>query len=354
MVSEVRVTAGRAVLVVAFATIGFLGAVSLATAHPYLNSSEPGCDGSDPNVVLCDDFERGSWATSFDDDQAPANAGWYLSPIGSNGSLPYVICGTGSRDGGQATGPGAVGTNCTAYTISTFNDTNGGNAIRGEHGYGPNPDLSGTVGASTYNELYFRFYVKTSTGFQWPFAAGQKIISHGIANVGAGGIDIAGAPTRNSTFEACPIYDCGTLNFANPQNTKPGCLAGAYLCQNVGTLFDLAGLQNHWIFIEGHIKLNTFTGTTPNQDGIWEMWLSDCGVNGLGCTGTPTLRARFTNVRWVNNNNQLGKFFFDFWGNPAVGGTFYWDQLKVSRVGPIGFMGGNTTPPAAPSNLTVR
>lgn len=53
-----------------------------AWADTYFNSSEPGCDGSDPTVLMCDDFEDGSWADRCDNSQA--NDGWcaaeYVSP----------------------------------------------------------------------------------------------------------------------------------------------------------------------------------------------------------------------------------------------------------------------------------
>src|SRR4051812_17314075 len=39
----------------------------------YFNSAEPGC-GTDPSIVLCDDFESGSWYTK-DCDQANASGG---------------------------------------------------------------------------------------------------------------------------------------------------------------------------------------------------------------------------------------------------------------------------------------
>jgi hypothetical protein len=32
-----------------------------ASADGYYNSSEPGCNGSDPNVLFCDDFETAGW-----------------------------------------------------------------------------------------------------------------------------------------------------------------------------------------------------------------------------------------------------------------------------------------------------
>src|SRR5438309_2475302 len=88
---------------------------SRAHANPYFNSSEPGCNGSDPNVLMCEDFEHdangntpGTWYTK-DCDQANASGGllqtkgWcgtiFANPITPPGA---ATCG----------GAGAMGTNC--------------------------------------------------------------------------------------------------------------------------------------------------------------------------------------------------------------------------------------------------
>src|SRR5262245_49175420 len=53
----------RGLVATVFAAVTFLALVAgpPASAHPYFNSSEAGCDGSDPNVLMCDDFEDGTW-----------------------------------------------------------------------------------------------------------------------------------------------------------------------------------------------------------------------------------------------------------------------------------------------------
>ena len=79
-------------------------------------------------------------------------------------------------------------------------------------------------------------------------------------------------------------------------------------------------------------------------DGLVEMWINDCGTNGA-CTGTPTLRTRMTNVAFDRNQTgcttapcKIEVLWFENWANPGSTGTGYFDQLKVSKAGPIGFM----------------
>ena len=89
------------------------------------------------------------------------------------------------------------------------------------------------------------------------------------------------------------------------------------------------------------------------RDGFYQLWMDNCGANGLGCTGTPTLRASYNNVIWrgADRPQDIGTLFVDWWANNDTGtggsrGNLLIDQLKVST-GPIGFMGGSGPPPTA-------
>src|SRR5439155_17603430 len=86
---------------------------------------------------------------------------------------------------------------------------------------------------------------------------------------------------------------------------------------------------------------------TPGvANGVLEIWADNCGANGLGCTGTPTLRAQYTNVLWrlAGDNTQIGSIWLESWSNiPSIGEEYY-DQIKVSKVGPIGFTPMGTPP----------
>src|SRR6266853_1970655 len=62
-----------------------------ASADPYFNSSEPGCDGSNPNTLWCEDFESpgvsgGRWYAE-DCDTANANGGIDLRTKGWCGTI---------------------------------------------------------------------------------------------------------------------------------------------------------------------------------------------------------------------------------------------------------------------------
>jgi hypothetical protein len=94
-------------------------------------------------------------------------------------------------------------------------------------------------------------------------------------------------------------------------------------------------MTGRWAYVEMHIKMNT-----PGQsNGIWELWLNDCGTDGR-CTGTPTLRARHTTVEWQgpNDNKQIRSIWFENWANPGSVGTELYDQIMVKTTGPIGFL----------------
>ena len=100
-----------AVTIALLATLGVLATSTTAVADMNFNSSEPGCDGSDPNVLMCDDFESGAWY-SLNCDIANTTGGllqthgWcgtiYADPITPAGA---AVCGS----------KGAVGTNCAAH-----------------------------------------------------------------------------------------------------------------------------------------------------------------------------------------------------------------------------------------------
>src|SRR5262245_34688266 len=79
--------------------LGVFAYTTAAHADPYFNSAEPGCDGTDPDVLLCDDFEDGDWF--FDGDaNLPENDGWNRMSLGEV---------EGAARCGRA---GAAGTSC--------------------------------------------------------------------------------------------------------------------------------------------------------------------------------------------------------------------------------------------------
>lgn len=360
-----RRTSRAALLIVASLTISLLFALAvMATADPFFNSSEPGCDGSDPNVLMCEDFETadalhlppagpgpgvGTWA-SENADVANSNGGIDVRTKGwamwIREGYPHSMCGPGI---------GFAGSNCAARSILQAGTDGGGQTAMAEHNFAPS---TGPGQGTEYTEFWARFYYKRSAGFV--FNDSQKFISLNPCCAGRGGIFFGGlgdggnGPGRM----ACPVWDCNYEGYQNPQNP----VSDAYLHQNQGRDINVRNLNGHWIFLEFHVKLNTYNV----RNGILEMWIDDCGTSGTLCTGTPTLRARYTNVGWSGissfgptprHDAGFGELFLDIWGNPSDGGTILFDNIKVAKAGPIGFLRQGTvtaSPPATPTNLTVR
>jgi hypothetical protein len=273
----------------------------------YYNSSEPGCDGSDPNVLLCDDFEDGTWYEK-NCDQANASGG-LLQTDGWCGTIyGDPISPAGAATCGSA---GAAGTNCAAN--GGLHDGSTGGVNMADHNLGPN--------GNGYNEIWLRYYIKALPGYVY---GAQKMITINATSAGSGGISIggSGSPFGDGAYDTCPVYDCNTTGEIY------------YYRQNQSQVLKLSQILGHWAYVEMHIKLNT-----PGQkDGIWELWINDCGTTGV-CTGTPTLRSHYTTVEWQGptDNKQIRSLWFENWANPGSVGTELYDQIKVSKGGQIGF-----------------
>ncbi len=325
-----------------------LMASTATAAGLYLNSSEPGCDGSDPTVVWCDDFEHdatggtsGNKWYGLNCDQAQAGGlaqtkGW-CGTIYANSYIPNsVVCG----------GQGAAGSSCAATSGLLP---------------GPNPDNTGNMGdhdagpaSGGYQTLYFRLMIKYSVGHS---TGPLKTLTFNKWGAGNGGISIGGFGNGGGPWSMCPVQDCNSLGFMNPQNT--GCAFGSnyYLCQNQNRNLDFSSLTGHWLAMQLRVTMNTGGG----QNGVYELYLDDCGVNGLGCTGTPTLRSRFTNVRWTPGSDTIKSIWVENQSPPPPDGPArgqqWYDQIKVATVGPIPFVGGissDRTAPSAPGSPAIR
>jgi hypothetical protein len=311
-----------------------------AEAGYYLNSAEPMCNGSDSTVLMCDDFEDGSWYTTNGDISGgknnTANDGWsgtiYADPITPAGA---AVCGN----------QGAVGSNCSA--TSGYLDGSEGGQNFGDHDLGPN--------LSSYNEIFWRYYIRTSNDTVW---SGEKMLTFNKCCAGVGGIyfgstgaGVSGAGANNTAeFNVCPVYDCF--------DSQKG--FGGWRTQNQGSKLGVAA-NNHWYYVEIHVKLNS-----PGQaNGIYEVWIDDCGI-GLGCTGPGTLRTRYTDVQWVGpgDNSLIGSLWLENWGNNRPGassvkagtiGTHYYDQIVVAtrRIGPMGVK-VDMTPPGIVTGVSIQ
>lgn len=309
----------------------------------YLNSSELGASRNttqDPDIVFADDFEDQAWY-SCDCDNRP-------SSISQDGWCGTVYSGTTS--GSCPNGPnvlnaiisgGAVGSSW-AGNYGSMASTSCGSGCAGnmaEHELGPTTQTG-------YNELWIRFYWQFSSDFV--LQGNTKLLTFKTTSPGTAGFDIGsmGTGENSDRLPICPQYDCNTIGYVNPQNT--GAPSSAFLWPNMGSAFHFDDYGGHWIATEVHIKLETTAGVT--QDGMWEVWADDCGVDGLSCPNSLTQRASFTNIRWrvPGNTSLIRTVWFEgqrdyrtgssYDGtNLAHGSYLYVDQIMIKKAnGPIG------------------
>jgi len=170
--------------------------------------------------------------------------------------------------------------------------------------------------------MYIRFMPGYVFNGNQKFQSGQRAAHFG-------GIEYYGIGRNLNIMDLCPVQSCNNLN-------EP------YLGQNQGN--NITMVTGRWYYLEYRVILNTI----DVRNGTFQMWIDDCGSNGLGCTGTPTLRESRTDVLYRGTgfgmfNGQIGGYFMDIWGNPSDGGEIRFDQIIVSKTGPIGFMGATAS-----------
>ena len=330
----------------ALALVGLTAGTS--AADMYLNSSEPMCNGTDSTMLMCDDFEDGDWAqtncdgnrngsniTSDPQNYAP-NDRWCLNvfyPDNFAGNNNFTVSG------------GAAGTS-RAATSGVRSGTSG---MMGSHGL-----------PSDYTEIYIREYIY----FKSDYVGGhEKMFDILPVNWNPGGGDIIALGYNyfgNNEFCWIPYKYQDTGRQGQPN---------AWMCQNqtIGSGVDSMGRSTptgapitwqtgHWYYIEVHLKLNTGS----NFDGKYDLWMDDCGTNGLGCTGPGTLRASYSDARyWTPSDisfygGNIKGFWQETWSNPSSTGTTYYDQIVVAtrRIGPMGV--GVVASPAPLTQLRIN
>jgi hypothetical protein len=277
--------------------------VTVTAAPPsnmYFNSSEAGC-GTDSNVLLCDDFEDGDWYTK-NCDQANGSGGL----LQTDGWCGTIYNNAGLAAGTARCGGAGLKSTCTA-TTGVLSGTTGNMA---DHAL-----------AQGVNEVWVRFYTKPLAGYQF---GAEKMLTFNDGAAGGGGIRWGNlswncASTTASTGQL-------TMGFPPPMDVCQS--------QNVGNGITIQ--SGNWYFYEVHYRLSS----PGAADGVFELWVDSCGPNGTACPATPTLRMRRTDVRndRTSTSELIRVLWFEAWSNPTSQGERYLDQIKVSKVGPIGFM----------------
>jgi hypothetical protein len=164
--------------------------------------------------------------------------------------------------------------------------------------------------------VYIRWYAKWQSGYL--FGAEKHM------NVTNSFQDIAFANVQ---------LNCGYGGQSPTADPYIQVIYGEDVCQgpNISPITIQSG---RWYFFEIHVRAGAGTG------GLVELWINDCGVGGDSCGVSPTLRTRMTGLNLPGNSHgsMIETIWMENWANPASSGTGpLWDQVKVSRVGPIGF-----------------
>jgi hypothetical protein len=249
------------------------------------NSAESGC-GTDGNVLLCDDFEDGDWYTK-NCDQANASGG-LLQTDGWCGTIYGPMT-------PAACGNAGVKSNCAA---SHGQATGGqGGVTYADHSL-----------AQPASDVYVRFYTKPQTGYLF---GAEKLLTFNNGPAGVGGI-----------FFGNLHINCGGGGGSSSGQLQWQPTGSESGCRNVITM-----VPGRWYFIEVHIN---------TAAGVLQVWADDCGADGNGCSGTPTLRLNLSGYGLPTGT--VGSLWWENWANPGSSGVRLLDQIKVSKVGPIGFM----------------
>lgn len=284
-----------------------------------------------PSWLWCDDFESDTSASWIDRNGAST----FLRSAGNGQSSSYSM---------RATYPATTGVANAGDFKITF-------------GASPVTPKVNPADNTKYSEIYWRTYIKTSsnwlpgTGAKFTRATGfvasdwtQSFITHwwdsstpGIMMVDpASGVCRGGLKPDGTT--ACTNNTVITSGWNDFNNLY-------WLGGDNGTLPVLGNARaNTWQCIEGHTKLNT----AGSANGVEELW-----VDGI-------LEAQSTGLNLVGSYSTYGINIFSV-ENYMNGGTNQsqyrdWDNLVVAttRVGCTVGGGGDTTPPAAPTGLTVQ
>ncbi len=307
-----------------------------AQADPYYNSSEPGCDGSDPNVVFCEDFEV-SGEANFPDghwygencDVANDNGGIGAQTKGWCGSIYAEPI---TPDGAGVCGPGTTPFGDCVGTAGTKTDTSARNmALR--HLKTPVCGASGSEQCGV-DTLYVRWYAKWLEGYQ--FGAEKHLaFTTDTADIAFGNVQL----------------NCGAGRASPDATPYIQIIHGEDLCQSPN-VSDIVINSGRWYFFEMRV-------TAHPTDGVVQLWINDCGPAGTTCGDAPILRTELMEIELPGNVNgdQIETIWLESWANPISTGTGpYWDNLRASLVGPIGFGAGGVAnpPPASPTQLRAE
>jgi hypothetical protein len=298
--------------------------------NAFYNSAEEGCDGSDADVLMCEDFERPPGTGA---EPGSGSHNWYAmncdvangAPGGrtenTKGWCPTIyqdtlmriattVCGSKGFRSNCASTTGPIPGPCTQVEEGpcdeVFHDSAQGNMA--DHGF---PSGAG------YDSVTVRLFFYAETGFLW--GGGQKFLTFNRGSPGGGGIhwgsfgwncqhgdDDAGVPT---------------MGWSAPN-------IGFELCQGASGGFEMQ--DGHWYGMIIQQKLST-DASTPN--GYFRAYIDDFGTDGLTSVPTPTLRIQNDTIRHprATFSGNISTLWFESWGAPRVTGSWRLDNIKVCK-----------------------
>lgn len=249
-------------------------------------------DDCKPTDLLCETFEDGVWYEK-NCDQANASGG-----LGQTDGW----CGTIYNAAGLAAGTAkcGAGVGVKSRCVGTTGVMSGGTT-------GNMADKALRVPT---NELHLRFYTKPLSGYTF---GAEKMVTFNRGKPGDGGI-WAGNLSWNCASNPAST---GQITMGMPQPMDE-CAR-----QNLGNALTIT--SGNWYYYEVHYKLPT---DITKADGVFELWLDNCGPDGKSCPATPTLRMRRTDLR-ISSMDLLSVIWLEAWSNPVSRGERYWDQVRA-------------------------
>jgi len=175
--------------------------------------------------------------------------------------------------------------------------------------------------AQGVDEVWVRFYTKPLSGYTF---GAEKMLTFNDGHAGDGGIRWGNLSWNCASSAQATGFI--TMGFPVPMD----------ICQKQNVGNDITIQAGNWYFYEVHYRLST----PGRADGLFELWVDNCGSSGTSCPAAPTLRMRRTDVNngRTSTSELIRVLWFEAWSNPVTVGERYLDQIKVAKTGPIGFM----------------
>lgn len=297
-------------------------------ANEFYNSDEAaGGNGSDPGIVLCDNFYHGFHYKLNADDANLVRVtqgynAWVAATKGWNGTIFTPI----TNNGVDSNFKGIGGKKYCA----TSGFRNGDQGMMADHRFS---NGNGGFTNTNYTELWARWYYRVDTGYTW---GGEKHTNF---------TKVSGDITWFNVQ-----FNCGTGSGGHTSaNPAIQIIHGSDLCQNPN-ISAVNIVPNIWYCMHVHMKLNS-SGTVA--DGAIEYYVTNCGANGLSpvndsgvTTSSPILRTQMTNVVFQRNQSgcidtpcKIETAWFENYANPPSVGTSYLDGIVIRKDRAPGFYG---------------